>query len=364
MGGSEAGTPVVAVRPISIQQETPSDAHADVPARRFVHAQGRHILKSMFTWVALRLAVSILAITSTCAWACTSCGCTLDADWAGQGIKSVEGLSIDLRLDVSDQNDLRSGTHRIDAHALPLPSDTEIQLKTSNRNATLSLDYGFDADWGASVQLPYLRRDHTTLAEGDVEPSTSHSSGLGDVRILARYQGFYPEHDWGLQFGLKLPTGSTLVDFSAGPQAGQPLDRGLQPGTGSVDLLMEIYRFGRMHSSVDYFVQALLQQPLTSKDNFKPGASANLTLGVRYAGPGSVVPHLQINVRAEGRESGSEADVANSGATLAYLSPGITWRASEGLQVYAFAQVPVYQRVNGLQLEARFSLSAGLNQLF
>jgi hypothetical protein len=336
----------------------------DVPASASLHAQGRHILKSTSTWVALRLAASILAITSPSAWACTSCGCTLDADWAGQGIGSVEGLGIDLRLDVSNQNDLRSGTHRIDARALPLPNDTEIQLKTSNQNATLSLDYGFDADWGASVQLPYLRRDHTTVAEGDLEPSTSHSSGLGDARILARYQGFSPEHDWGLQFGLKLPTGSTRVDFSGGPQAGEPLDRGLQPGTGSVDLLMEIYRFGRMHSFLDYFAQAVLQVPVNSKDDFKPGASANLTLGVRYAGPSSVVPHLQINVRAEGRESGAEADVANSGATLAYLSPGITWHASERLQFYAFAQVPVYQRVNGLQLEPRFSLSAGLYQSF
>jgi hypothetical protein len=321
-------------------------------------------MKSSFTWIVPLALVPILGATPATARACSSCGCTLDIDWAGQGIKSRDGLSVDLRFDVFDQSDLRSGTRRVDAHALRLPSEEEIQRKTMNRNSTLTLDYGFDADWGVTLQLPYLRRDHTTFAEGDVDLSTSRSSSPGDMRLTGRYQGFSAEHDWGLQFGLKLPTGSTDVAFNGGPQAGQPLDRGLQPGTGSTDLILGVYRFGPLAPSLDYFTQALLQLPLTVKDGFKPGAGANLTFGIRYAGPGRVVPHLQINVRAEGRESGANADVANSGATLAYLSPGVTWRPREHLQLYAFVQAPFYQRVNGLQLEPRASVSVGANQVF
>ena len=76
------------------------------------------------------------------------------------------------------------------------------------------------------------------------------------------------------------------------------------------------------------------------------------------------VPQLQVNVRAEKRESGVNADVANSGATLAYLSPGFTLNLSRRFAAYAFVQVPVWQRVNGLQLEPRWSLSAGAHITF
>jgi hypothetical protein len=71
-----------------------------------------------------------------------------------------------------------------------------------------------------------------------------------------------------------------------------------------------------------------------------------------------------VNVRAEGRESGVNADAANSGATLAYLSPGLTFNLNPGFQVYAFAQLPVAQRVNGLQIEPRWSASLGLHWSF
>ena len=181
-----------------------------------------------------------------------------------------------------NQDDLRTGTGRVDRGAVTFPTDREIQQTTINRNATLTIDYGFNGDWGASVQLPYFDRYHTTIVEGDTDISTSRSSSIGDVRVLGRYQGFSPEHDWGLQFGLKLATGRTDVAFSEGPQAGEPLDRGLQPGTGSTDLLLGGYSFGPINQNLDYFAQVLLQLPVTSKDDFKPGAGANLTAGIRY----------------------------------------------------------------------------------
>ena len=298
------------------------------------------------------------------AFACSSCGCTLNADWASQGFKTNGGFSIDLRHDYFSQTDLRSGTGRVDRGAITFPADAEIQQKTINRNTTLTLDYGIDADWGVSLLVPYINRFHTTIVDGDTDLSESFSSGIGDVRVIGRYQGFSPEHDWGVQFGLKLPTGRIDTNFRGGPQAGERLDRGLQPGTGTTDLLLGVYTFGPINQSFDYFAQALLQVPLRAKDDFKPGLGANLTAGIRYVSDSAFVPHLQINVRTERKESGDNADVPNSGATLAYLSPGATVRLSEGLKLYGFVQVPIYQRVTGLQLEPKFSVSVGLHYDF
>lgn len=303
-------------------------------------------------------------LAPTSVLACSSCGCTLNSDWASQGFKNNGGFSVDLRHDFFNQNDLRRGTGRVDRAAIALPADEEVQQKTINRNTTLTLDYGIDPDWGVSLLVPWLNRFHTTVVEGDTGISQSRSSSIGDVRVLGRYQGFSPEHDWGVQFGLKLPTGKTSVDFNGGPQSGEALDRGLQPGTGSTDLLLGVYRFGPISQDFDYFAQALLQVPLTSKDRFKPGAGINITAGVRYVNDSRITPHLQINARSERKESGANADVPNSGATLVYLSPGATVTLTDQLKAYAFFQVPIYQRVTGLQLEPKYSVSVGLHYAY
>jgi hypothetical protein len=196
--------------------------------------------------------------------------------------------------------------------------------------------------------------------------SSSHSRGIGDARVLARYQGFAPDLSYGVEFGLKLATGRIDDTFATGPQAGEPVDRGLQPGTGSTDLLLGGYAAGAMAPDVYYFANVLWQQPIATRAGFRPGDGVNLTVGVRYSAPlpGGLVPQLQLNARIEARESGVNADRANSGATLVYLSPGVGRRLAEHLDGFAFVQLPVYQRVNGLQLEPRVVASVGLRYRF
>lgn len=298
------------------------------------------------------------------AFACSSCGCTLNADWATQGLAAGRGWRFDARYDYFNQSELRSGTHSVDRASIELPSEHEVQQTTINRNTTLAAEYSPNANWGVSVLLPYFDRYHTTIGEGDTDVSASHSHGIGDLRVVARYAGFSADHTSGLQVGLKLPTGRTDDRFFAGPLAGEIVDRGLQPGTGTTDLLLGAYHFGALATDWDYFAQGLLQLPLGADAGFRPGNGVNLSVGTRYVANAFLVPQLQLNVRAEKRESGVNADVANSGATLAYLSPGITLNLSHRFAAFAFVQVPVYQRVNGLQIEPRYSVSAGLHYIF
>jgi len=308
-------------------------------------------------------AILICAATliSAHAWACSSCGCTLSSDWGSQGIAAGAGFRFDMRADYFNQDQLRSGTGTVNTGAIVFPTDREIQEKTINRNYTATLDYSPNADWGMTLQIPYYNRYHTTIAEGDSAISTSHTDSLGDVRVLGRYQGLTDDHSSGLQFGLKLATGSFDNSFTDGPQAGNALDRGLQPGTGTTDVLFGVYHFGTLNRDWDYFAQALVQQPLGPREDFRPGTGLNMNVGTRYVANESVVPHVQLNVRAEKPEAGANADVENSGATLVYLSPGVTLNTSKSLKPYAFMQFPVYQRVDGYQLEPRYSVSVGVH---
>ena len=308
--------------------------------------------------------LTFLLAAAPAAQACGACGCTLHSDWATQGYAVQPGFRFDLRYDYFNQEQLRSGTRAVDRGSFELPNEVEVQEKTINRNLTATLDYSPNADWGVTLLVPIFNRYHATIAPGDTDPSFSKGNGLGDVRVLGRYQGFSEDHSFGVQFGVKLATGDTKQTFNAGAQTGEALDRGLQLGTGTTDLLLGVYAFGNLAPEWGVFGQVLFQKPTGEKDGFKPGDGLNANVGIRYTGHAGFTPHLQLNVRAEGRESGINADVDNSGATLVYLSPGLTFNVSPAFQVYIFGQVPVAQRVNGLQLEPKWSASVGMHWTF
>ncbi len=296
------------------------------------------------------------------AFACSSCGCTLNSDWATQGFATGEGTRFDIRFDYFKQKDYRHGTDSVSRGEVAA-AGTEVQDTTINRNLTLGLEHSYNQDWAVSVQLPVYNRSHETYGEAypaKDEYLTSSSKGIGDLRITGRYQGLSADHSIGLTFGLKLPTGETKDTF----KDGSPLDRGLQLGTGTTDLLLGGYHFGSINRDWDYFAQATFQIALNSHDGFRPGNGVNASAGVRYMGFESVIPQLQLNARVEKRESGAQSDKPNSGATLLYFSPGVTVPVNKSLQVFGFFQVPVYQRVNGYQIEPEASLSAGLRYSF
>ncbi len=319
-------------------------------------------------------AILAAAALSQPALACSSCGCTLSSDWDTQGLSTNAGLRIDLRYDYIDQNQLRhdSGTASADAVAKAQAAGTlgETEQYTKNRYYTLGIDYSGGRTWGVNVQLPYVDRSHGTLAYDanagvlDTDVSTSHTESLGDVRVIGRYQGLSPDGDVGLLFGLKLPTGRHDYTFSGGPLAGSPLDRSLQPGSGSTDLLLGAYTFGSLSRDWDWFALGLAQRPVRIVDEFRPGSALNLSLGVRYMGFESVMPQLQINARAVAHDEGMNADPENSGGSVAYLSPGLTVPVSRAVKLYGFIQLPLYQRVNGFQLAPRWNASVGVNFAF
>jgi hypothetical protein len=308
------------------------------------------------------VAASLLIVPR--AHACSACGCTINSDWASQGLAASGGWRFDMRYDFFEQDQLRSGTDKISRSNFSFPADTEVQKYTINRNATFALDYSPNKDWGINVSLPWYDRGHATIAQGDTAISTSQDTGIGDVRVMARYSGFAAQRSSGVMFGIKLPTGNSSDRFESGPQQGEVVDRGLQLGSGTTDALLGVYNFGALAPNWGYFAQALLQVPLDSHDGFKPGAGVNANLGLRYTASETLVPQLQVNARVEKRERGINADVENSGATLVYLSPGLTWNITRRFSAFGFVQVPIYQRVNGLQLEATQFASVGLHYHF
>jgi hypothetical protein len=280
-------------------------------------------------------AVPSFILFSTAAQACASCGCTLSSDWLSQGLAAQPGTTLSLRYDYIPQTELRSGTDQIDANAIALPTDREIERYTYNHVVTVTLDHQFASDWGIDVQLPYYIRPHSTFAEDTTEPSHSNTEGFGDLQIMARWQGLStPGNITGIEAGLVLPTGGFRKTFDAGPEQGEEVDRGLQPGTGTVQGVLGIYHLGSLAPELGYFVQLTGKTALDNRDSYRPGSVLQASGALNYTHWRGFTPQLQLSFRASAKDSGANSDRDNSGGEELDLSPGFS--ASIGSRVTAF----------------------------
>jgi hypothetical protein len=292
--------------------------------------------------------------------ACAGHACNLASDWLTQGLAALPGTSVSVRFDYVPQTQLRLGSKVVNRSAIVFPVDDEIELKTRNYYANLAVDHSFNKDWGINVSVPVQTRPHSTIPEGETDISTSRTRGVGDVKAVARYQGFGGRAITGIQFGLKLPTGKFRQKFRTGPEAGEDVDRALQNGTGTADAIIGIYRFGKLSGSFDYILQAQGQIPLNSRAHFRTGVDATISGGIDYTGFKTVTPQLQINLRVAGKEKGDASDRPNSGGEQLYISPGLSVKISPKFSTFGVVQLPLYQRGNGFQLFAKYNASLGL----
>lgn len=336
----------------------------------------------------------VAALVSQSAFACATCGCTLSSD-AAMGYSATAGWNVNLMYSYINQDQLRRGSSSVSpAQVVNDPTTGELEHDTINRQLTVGVTYSPNADWHLNLQIPYLIRSHssytdTTSApfdESQLDPanlSSSRSSSLGDVKFIASYQGLLPTRNFGLQLGVKLPTGNyggpdasgsgtvgrNPVYFSGGPSAGELLDTSLQPGTGSTDLIVGAYYYQAVSQDFDAFVngqfQAAVEQKLDQPGaDFRPGNLGVLSIGLRYEADPKIVPQLQLNLSRKSHDQGALADVEDSAGTVAYLSPGVTLAVSQAVHAYGFVQLPVYSRLDGYQLFPRWTASAGLSYAF
>lgn len=318
--------------------------------------------------------IAFASLLPAAAQACSSCGCTLSSDWENLNFASRSGLRLDLRYDYLNQDQLRSGRHTISPEAASRIVNNgepqEVESFTENRYVTASIDYSRGGDWGVNVQIPYIKRTHATLGTAsngvtpgaDGESYVSDTSNFGDIRVVGRYAGFTGQHNAGLLFGLKLPTGKTdLAGTSTDATAPGPVtvDPGLQPGTGTTDLILGAYYAGVINKDWEYFAQGLYQRAFDTVHDYRPGDGYNINLGLKYMGFTKVRPQVQLNLRHVKHDTGANADTTSTGGTLAYLSPGVALPVNSRMSVYAFVQLPVYQDVRGVQLTPKYTASLG-----
>ncbi len=322
----------------------------------------------MRTCMALPIGVFLAVTPSQIAMA--SCGasfCSINTNWNMQGATVEPGWRLDLRGEYIDQDQPMTGSSEVDVGQIRRHHD---EVETRNRNVLATLDYAVNDRLGFSATVPVTDRSHAHIHNhrGAKIPGNWDFTRLGDVRLQTRYQWSVEnqaqppgQSTYGVNLGVKLPTGKIHVENSAGERA----ERSLQPGTGTTDLLLGAY-YNRLLSGSDasWFVQGLLQQPLNKHENFEPGHRITADLGLRYELNNKIGLLGQINTLLVERDQGLEAEPDSTGGKFVYFSPGATFAVTPTAQLYGFVQLPMYQYVNGVQLTADYSVAAGVSIRF
>ncbi len=321
------------------------------------------------------LALAVAVTPEAAFGSCGSAFCSVNTGFEARGVWTGPGTRVDLRYEYIDQDQLRSGTRKVSPAGVP---GTHDELSTLNRNWLLQVDHGIDSHWGGTLIVPYVQRDHQHLSnphlEGEHADHAEASSTdpeleswrireTGDVRLIGRYQiaaDLESGRAYGVRFGAKLPTGRYEVRNDAGEQA----ERSLQPGTGTTDLILGAYYRGPLLDRSDWFASAYVQSAINSRQEFRPGTQFALDAGVSVPLASALSAQVQLNFLERWHDTGAQAEPQDSGGTFLFLSPGVSLALSQRWAIYAFAQLPLYQRVDGTQLTARSGGVVGASVTF
>ena len=106
------------------------------------------------------------------------------------------------------------------------------------------------------------------------------------------------------------------------------------------------------------------QVPLYQRADFRPGYQLHLDLGYTYQPLPDLALLLQLNTTRKGRDSGDDAEFADSSSWIVAVSPGVSYAVLDNVSLYGFVQVPVYQYVSGVQLVADWAALVGISTRF
>lgn len=317
------------------------------------------------------IAVLFMAAAVAPAWAsCGSANCPVDTT---SGERREQGwVSAGYQFEYIEQDKHRIGTRRAAFGEVQGDHDEEFTL---NRIHRFLASVGLTDRLSLDVSLPFISRSHAHIDHdgGDLLEAWD-INGLGDFSTQIRYAFFKP-------ISPQLPTLSAILggEFPTGAHRekndeGDEAEAGIQPGSGSYDLiagLSSLQTFsapmldGR-YGTLPLFSSVIGQFNGAGNENYRLGDTLNVNLGTAYP----VLPKLgllaQLNFTLRDRDGigDTREEVQKTGGEFLYFSPGLEFRPTENWRAYALIQIPVYQRVNSIQVVSDYNVLFGMTYRF
>ncbi|MGB1457196.1 transporter [Spongiibacter marinus] len=228
--------------------------------------------------------------------------------------------------------------------------------------------------------LPYLSNemDHQTRMGGSF---TTESSGWGDVKasaLVTLYTSADNAHRVHANLGLSLPTGSIDERDDTPAMKNAKLPYRMQLGSGSVDLLPGVTYSGQ-EASLSWGAQLALTIRSDYNDNdYRLGNRAQVSAWLAHSFSPALSASLRVTHSAWGNIDGARddlnpmmvptADPDAQGGERSELSLGLNYLflkgAAKGHRLALEYGEPVYQHLDGPQMELDSTLTAGWQYAF
>jgi len=201
----------------------------------------------------------------------------------------------------------------------------------------LNITYGLTGDWAAGIELPYVDRKAGPASAG----------GRGDIELFSKYR-FWRNDSLGAQESAAVLLRVKLDTANSGANPAL--------GTGTTDTILGLtygfegrkwYRWASIRYRSNGTNDAGLQRG--NKILF------DLVGGVRFKPTGYLEPDtvwlLELNGEYGDRAELSGTNLANTGGTEWFVSPGIFW-TKRNFAIKAGVQIPIVSNLNGAQNES------------
>jgi len=332
---------------------------------------------------------------------CGKCGGNMPMNIPGGGIPETYEFRLKVSPMYMRMDGLRDGTDSISSKSLlgmpvmggiptgkfmAVPSDMDMRMMN------VTAGYSFSDNFFAGVMLMYKDNSMDMLFNSMMQTVTGQegyameSSGIADTMLMAKYRLYaddplIPRSQVSLLFGLSIPTGSINEKNREHPLAmrqGEQLPYSMQLGSGTFDPTIGVLYQG---SSSPWWwgVNGSYTARLYDNDrDYRPGNELRIDTYGMYQLRHDFLVQGQLNAKYQGKIQGEmdEAVTAESGRTTPgdpaspYMSPlwdpdnyggrqllltlGFQWQPIP-LHIVDFSVgVPVYQDLNGPQLEESY----------
>ncbi len=212
---------------------------------------------------------------------------------------------------------------------------------------------------------------------------TTNSSGLGDSSLTGIYNLHKsPNHNVNISLGISAPTGSikeedqVLTPTNTRPTLRLPYS--MQLGSGTWDALPNITYIGH-NDKWSWGAQYNATIRLESENNqgYQWGDTHKLTSWVGYKFSEKLSTTILASLETQGKIKGVDANITapvqtsnpnNYGGKTAELGASFTYHPNitilKGLELGAQITLPIYQDLNGVQLEQSWDMRTAINYRF
>jgi len=330
---------------------------------------------------------------------CGKCGGNMPMNIAGGGVPETHEFRFKINPEFMHMQGLRSGVSSVDgASLLGMPAAGKymaVQERMDMSMLNLSAGYSFSERFFAGVMGMYSKKDMDMRFNSVMQTMTGQagftmkSQGMADTMLMTKYllwadDVLIPSSQVSLFAGLSLPTGSITKRNSEHPLAMRKrelLPYGMQLGTGTYDPTLGLLYQGSS-SPVWWGLNGMYTARLhNNSEGYRHGNRGKVDAYLMYQPRVDTVLEFQLNGQWDGHLKGqaNEAlsgasghavqgnaaspfmtplwDTRNYGGTQLFATTGVQWQPMPFNIINLQVSLPLYRRLNGVQMETDWRVS-------